>query len=83
MVKPVRLWNEERPKFMKEHGRSLGKFNKIIEIDFENKYLKKRKIDKKLEENKQMINYEDDLIKIFKEDKDELLNTPNRPTVVF
>ena len=29
-----------------------------------------------------MINYEDDLIKIFKEDKDELLNTPNRPTVV-
>jgi len=29
-----------------------------------------------------MINYEDDLIKIFKEDKDELLNTPSRPTVV-
>ncbi len=29
-----------------------------------------------------MINYEDDLIKIFKEDKDELLNTPNRPAVV-
>jgi hypothetical protein len=29
-----------------------------------------------------MINYEDDLIKIFKEDKDEVLNTPNRPTVV-
>ena len=29
-----------------------------------------------------MINYEDDLIKIFKEDKDDLLNTPSRPTAV-
>lgn len=29
-----------------------------------------------------MINYEDDLIKIFEEDKDELLNIPSRPTVI-
>ncbi len=29
-----------------------------------------------------MINYEDDLLKIFREDKDGILDSPNRPTVI-
>jgi ribosomal protein S8 len=76
----IRLWNEERPKFMKEHGR-LPDINSINDNEkrFAEaiEYLKKRKreiMNKKIiSKFKLMINYEEDLLKIFKEDNDEIL----------
>ena len=85
----IRLWNEERPKFMKEHGR-LPDINSIYDNEkrFAEaiEYLKKRKreiMNKKIiNKFELMINYEEDLLKIFEEDNDQILNNPARPTTL-